>query len=57
MEPLNNAMGIALGEFSPTKAYKIPSSMESIKPLYVPHIDNDLPQTYKQAISHLWHDR
>ena len=52
MEPLNNAMGIALGEFSSTEAYKIPSSMESIKPLYVPHIDRDLPPTYKQAMSH-----
>ena len=52
LEPLDTAMGIALGEFSPTEAYQIPSLSESIKPLYVPHIDRDLPQTYKQAMSH-----
>ena len=51
LEP-DTAIDVVLGDFSPTEAYQISPSSESIKPLYVPQIDTDLPQKYKQAMSH-----
>ena len=45
------AMSIALGEVLPVEAYNVASNRLA-KPLYIPHIERDLPQTYKQAMSH-----
>lgn len=52
--PSEIAMSVALGDTLPVEAYNVGSS-RSTKPLFIPHIDRDVPQTYKQAMPHPHH--
>ena len=53
------AMSIALGEVLPVEAYNVATNRLT-RPLYIPRIERDVPQTYKQAMSHpqreMWKD-
>ena len=49
LEPCDSAMTVALGEVHPVEAYNVASSS---KQLFIPYIDRDGRQTYKQAMSH-----
>ena len=52
VQPLHTAMHVAVEEVTPLEAYKLPRSTTTPKPLYIPYIDKDVPQNYKQAMSH-----
>lgn len=49
--PSEIAMSITLGDISLVESYNI-VLFKATRPLFVPHIDRDVPQTYKQAMSH-----
>lgn len=53
-EPLDTAMDIATGEVVPLEAYQIPCG--SSPTLYVPYVEKDIPQSFKQAMTHPLHD-